>query len=158
MMPVLIVAAKLVGAWWFVDVMSGIYHYATDRGWNIPSQVAEFQHHHRHPDTFYPGPYSLIASLPLFALGYLVDTDIYFLAVAVSAIEVPHWLAHAKVDWFPLRVLRATGAVISTEQHDGHHNSPQFDRNYCIVTSWNNWWFNPLARMLVIPQRRARGS
>lgn len=138
--------------WWFADIMSGVYHYLTDRGWNVPSQVHMFAHHHVEPEGFYPTIYSFLGAIPFLALAIFVSPVFYLLAAATALIEVPHWMAHSRVQWPVVRFLRWTGAVISIEGHYDHHGGA-FDRNFCIVTNWNNWWFNKVVKLIVIPQR-----
>ena len=37
---------EAIGAYLLADLMTGVYHLATDRGWNIGRQVEIFQQHH----------------------------------------------------------------------------------------------------------------
>jgi sterol desaturase/sphingolipid hydroxylase (fatty acid hydroxylase superfamily) len=61
--------------------------------------------------------------------------------------QVPHYYAHRRSN-LPLvhhfvRVLQLTGVIISPEHHSAHHDG-KFNRNFCILSGWNNLWMNPL--------------
>ena len=149
---------QVLAAYLFADLCTGIYHFATDRGWNTRKVVALFQNHHETNtmDGFDWQP--MWAGVPFLALGLCLGwlelpLASFFIAGGSFGIlaQVPHYYAHRRSRSLRVhrivRWLQETGLIISPEHHSAHHDG-KFDCNFCILSGWNNWWFNHVARVL----------
>lgn len=142
---------QVVAAYALTDLLTGIYHFATDKGWNIRQQVMLFQRHHatNAMDADFDWQPMVIA-LPGMLLGAWLESPFVLALASFSMMsQVPHWYAHhrsanptirAVVRW-----LQKSGIIISPQEHASHHREP-FDKNFCIFNGWNNWWTNRLIR------------
>ncbi len=122
------------------DALTGIYHAATDYGWNVRSQVALFQDHHDHPRGITRDPKPAFAGIPLMLCGTLGHPAFFIvLGVTVSLSQVAHYYAHHRGSTV-VRFLQSWHVIIPPHKHAIHHH--QFDRNFCILSGWNNCWLN----------------
>jgi hypothetical protein len=141
---------EILIAYIFADFIGGVYHVLTDRGYNpIKSQVDEFQLHHKNPGEM---EFSLVPALfgiPTMFIGFICFPA-FFIALGLfgSLTQVTHWYAHKKEIPWVIRVLQKCWVIMPVQHHDDHH-SGNFDKNYCILSGWNNWWFNWVIRKFV---------
>lgn len=146
--------AQIVFAYWLADLLTGIYHYATDKGFNIRQQCELFADHHltNRLETWdwqpsVPAVPAFLCTIavwftgnPHWLQGYL--PFLFAISIFGMAAQVPHYYAHnpGRANII-IRGLQATGIFISPNHHGAHHTG-LYDRNFCIVSNWNNWWFN----------------
>ncbi len=131
------------------DAITALYHVATDLGWNIPYQVRVFQNHHANPLTMTFDLEPVLAGVPLIVLGvWFAPWFLIPLGIFISVAQVPHYYAH-----FPekcpkwLKKLQDLEIVIEPASHDSHHTEP-YDKDFAVLSGWNNWWVNKLAAKL----------
>lgn len=135
---------QIVLAYWLVDALGGLYHLATDRGFNIASQVAFFQKHHESPETMTFDLQPCLIGVPCLVAGwfvapwFLVPLGIFFCLA-----QVPHYYTHFPAPRF-VQVLQRAGIFVSPASHARHHDG-RFDRDFCVTAGWNNWWINWIA-------------
>lgn len=141
----MIIVLKILFAYLLADLISGIYHVLTDRGWNIPKQVMLFQQHHVTRSLEFDLSPFLFAS-PLFILAYWWQ-PVFCIALAISCgfIQVTHYYTHFPAP-LPIRLLQKAHLIMGPEEHEVHHSN--FDLNFCILSGWNNIWFNQLIRFI----------
>ena len=135
---------QIVAAYVLVDFLTGLYHLATDKGFNLQSQIDLFERHHRENsmDGFDCQP--MIAAIPAAVIGGWLHSPFLMAAGIIGCVaQVPHYFAHEGTDSRLIRLLQNTGLIISPRHHSIHHNG-KFDRNFCILSGWNNWWMNGL--------------
>jgi hypothetical protein len=147
--------AKVLAAYVVVDAGSGVYHCITDRGWNIREQVASFQEHHRTNMRMSVDWRACYFGIPLALAGLLLLRPFpMFLGIFLCLVEVSHYYSHLPRNRVPAlaRWLQNTGIIMSYDHHQGHHQG-EFDRNFCVLSGWNNWWLNKL--LPLIPHRRS---
>jgi sterol desaturase/sphingolipid hydroxylase (fatty acid hydroxylase superfamily) len=141
---------QVLVAYLFVDLLTGLYHWATDKGLNHPHQVELFSLHHETNtmDGFDWQP--SVIGLPTIAAGLLLGSSFLIAAGGFAILsQVPHYYAHRRssaplVHHF-VCILQLTGLIISPRHHAEHHKT--FDRNFCILSGWNNWWLNQVVRL-----------
>jgi Lipid desaturase domain len=133
-------------AYVLADLLGGLYHLATDHGCNIRSQVALFQWHHENPAAIGWDFKPAIGGIPILLLGVFWWHPIFFaaLGIAVCFGQMPHYWAHHKVR-HPVRFLQRARIILPPRHHARHH-SGHFDQNYCVLSGWNNFWLNWIAR------------
>jgi hypothetical protein len=141
------IVLQVLAAYFALDLLTGLYHLATDRGWNFRFQVELFQDHH-HTNTMETGfgwEQTLGAAVGL-ALGYWWSSP-FFVALGILAAlsQVPHYFAHHPPKRGPIKWLQDAGLIISPAHHQGHHRG-EFDQNFCIFSGLNDWWLNRLVR------------
>ena len=144
--------AQVLAAYLFVDLCTGIYHFATDRGWNTRKVVALFQDHHNTNTMEGFDWQPMWAGIPFLLLGLWLESSFLIAGGSFGILaQVPHYYAHRRsrspAVHRVVRWLQEAGLIISPEHHAGHHNG-KFDCNFCILSGWNNWWFNHVARAL----------
>lgn len=167
---------QILVAYLLMDIATGFFHFFTDKGWNFRHFVTQFQDHH-YTDTMKTFDWQpSVVALPAFlaswfiqditALHFLLPYQVFCIAFSYFGIisQVPHYFAHhpPKQDgsYFCLFTawivfLQATGCFITPSNHNGHHDGVLFNRNYCVMSCWNNWWINPFFQWLdrLIPNR-----
>lgn len=146
-MSVLLSVLEIILAYAFTDLLGGIYHYATDKGYNLKSQVVLFQEHHESNSMEGPGFYITIGpAILVFLVGWFLGS-VFLLAFGVFTLiaQVPHYYAHVANPPRLVRWLQATGIMISPEHHAKHHNGT-FDKNFCVFTGWNDCWLNAIIK------------
>jgi MFS family permease len=128
-------------AYVLADALTGLYHAATDRGWNIGWQVALFEQHHADPAGMVLDFWAAVLGVPLAAIAVFGWHPAFFIAfgLAISLCQVPHyWAHHRGPSW--ARVLQRWHMILPPREHAVHHRG--FDRNYCTLSGWNNAWLN----------------
>jgi hypothetical protein len=137
-----------LAGWWCADAIGGLYHLATDRGYNLPFQVKSFQNHHEKPWTMTFDLEPLVGAIPLMVLAwYLQSVFLSAMALGIGFTQVPHYYvhhAHKCPRW--ITWLQWTGLILQPDRHRSHHTPPH-EHNFCILAGWSDWWINPLARV-----------
>lgn len=141
---------QVLCAYTVVDALVGLYHWATDYGYNTPDMVRKFKEHHVDPLNmlefdWQPMPPGILVMLVGLAFGSsFVAAFGSFLVLA----QVPHYYTHRRsrspIIHRTMRLLQRLNLVASPESHHLHHDG-KFDRNFCVLSGWNNWWLNWLA-------------
>ena len=149
MIPVLVSSLiKVLSAWLLMDLLTGIYHFVTDRGWNFKHQVDMFRDHHNTNTMLGFDWQPMVAGFPVLCLGVWI-ADSFLMALGSFAIlaQIPHYYAHVPNPPAAIKLLQRWGLMITPAHHAGHHGGA-FDTNFCIFTGWADYLLNPLARML----------
>lgn len=152
MLTIVVTLAQVLLAYLLVDAFSGLYHWATDSGFNVRQQRESFADHHVTNTMQEPISWLQAAvGVPVGILGLLCDSAFLgALGVFTVLVQVPHYYAHRRSEspivHHVVRALQLSGLIISPEKHAAHHNGV-FDRNFCIVSGWNNVWLNPLTKL-----------
>jgi ubiquitin-conjugating enzyme E2 variant len=146
------------------DLVTGLVHWAADTYCSEetpvigPSLIKPFRMHHFDPkDICRHGVVetlgnTCILACPLLGLLVYAGTSVewpgaHAFAALVAVLSVGmtvatnqfHKWAHADLPPAPVRLLQASGLILSSEHHEGHHGGG-FDSRYCIT----NGWMNPL--------------
>jgi hypothetical protein len=136
---------QVLAAYLFVDLATGLYHLATDKGCNFAHQVKLFTLHHdtNTMDGFDWQP--SVIGVPAMLLGLWLGSSFLIAGGAFGILsQVPHYYAHRRSDselvHHFVRILQLTRLIISPQHHAAHHTT--FERNFCIVSGWNNYWLN----------------
>jgi len=143
-----LIAVQVFAGWLIADAMGGLFHLFTDRGWNIPLLVRQFQNHHDRPWTMTFDLEPVLGAIPLafiawFALPWLFGS----MAVGVGFTQIPHYYIHHPEQcpvW--MKLLQKTRIVLRPDSHEQHHRT--FDRGFCILAGWNDWWIDRVARAI----------
>lgn len=142
---ILIVLAAYVAA----DALGGLYHLMTDLGYNIPSQIRFFRQHHERPLTMTFDLEPAVAAAPMLIAAWFV-WPVFFVSLAVflTLSQIPHYYAHhtGRVPKL-VKLMQRCGLFITERYHNAHH-SGNFNRNFCVLAGWNDWWINRLAARL----------
>jgi len=136
---------EILFAYLVVDALTGIYHLMTDKGFNLQHQVDLFEEHHRTNTMEGFDWQPLVVAIPLLVLGAW-NRSLFLTSASLfgCVAQVPHYLAHhSDKSGRVVRLLQATRVIIHPKHHAVHHNG-KFNRNYCILSGWNNWWMNTL--------------
>ncbi|WP_425618058.1 fatty acid desaturase CarF family protein [Anatilimnocola sp. NA78] len=149
MIPFLFSAMLVLIALAVVDLLTGIYHVMTDRGWNLKHQVEYFRIHHEDPQSMKSFDWQpMFAGVPFMLVGAWLESSLIlamgsFLVLA----QVPHYYVHVPNPPLAIRALQRVGLCITPAYHDGHHCG-DFDRNFCVLTGWGDYLLNPLVQLL----------
>jgi hypothetical protein len=119
---------EVFAAWLLIDLLTGIYHFVTDRGWNFRNQVEQFRDHHVNNRMLGFDWQPMLAGMPVMLAGCFAE------------------YAHVPSPPRVVRFLQAIGLMISAEHHAAHHCG-KFDRNFCIFTGWADYLLNPIVRL-----------
>jgi len=146
------VLMQLFLAYVLADLLSGLYHLATDRGYNIAAQVGLFAKHH---DTNTMDGFdwqTFAAGMPLSLIGaWFHQPFAIALGIFVALTQVTHYYAHRRSSSrFIHRIVRAlqtTRAIVPPQSHARHHQPPH-RRDFCLLSGWNNVWLNPLVALI----------
>lgn len=145
-------ALQVLAAYVLADLLTGLYHFATDRGWNFRWIVELFDDHHRTNAMQGFDWQPMQVGVPGMVLGlWLAWQELpgasFVLALASFGClsQIPHYYAHRRAKSLAICWLQRTGIIISPKHHAGHHRG-RFDRNFCILSGWNNCWLNWLTR------------
>jgi hypothetical protein len=146
-------ALQVLAAYLVVDLLTGLYHLVTDKGFNVGHQVKLFTAHH---DTNTMEGFDwqpAVVGAPAMLIGALIESPLLMAGGAFGILsQVPHYYAHVRskseLVHHVVRILQLTGLIISPQHHAAHHDGV-FNRNFCILSGWNNWWLN----WLVAPRR-----
>ncbi len=139
---------EIVLAYLFADLASGLYHYATDRGWNLAQQVALFADHHKTSTMENFDWQTFAAGMPISIAGAWLHSPFGVAAgVFIALTQVTHYYAHRRSEsaWVHAVVsrLQRAGLIIRPQAHARHHRAPH-NRDFCLLSGWNNWWLNRL--------------
>jgi hypothetical protein len=138
---------QVVAAWLFIDLLTGIYHFVTDRGWNFEDQVAMFRDHHTNNRMLGFDYQPMFAGFPVMCTGWFAESSFLIAAGAFAVLaQIPHYYAHLANPPPAARLLQRMGLMITPEHHAAHH-SGKFDRNFCIFTGWADYLLNPIVRL-----------
>lgn len=144
---------QVVLAYVVADALAALYHLATDCGFNTPRIVAQFRKHHDAPRTMTFDLEPAVGGIVLLLLSHLwAPWFLSSLGVFVSFAQVPHYFTHhpapRAVKW-----LQWLGLILRPRVHAAHHYG-KFDRDFCVISGWNNFWINAIVRRS--PWLRAR--
>lgn len=154
-MFLLLALIQIAVAHWLVDLLTGIYHYTTDKGFNFPQQVRLFNDHHdTNTMTNVVDLQTAIAAAPLAVLALLASIGglpalawatpfLWAFAAFTLLAQTPHYFAHHPPKNAVLRFMQRIGLMLPPQSHADHHNGT-FDRNFCIFSGAHNWWMNRL--------------
>jgi len=138
-------ALQVLAAYILADLMTGIYHFATDRGFNFAWIVELFQDHHRTNTMEGFDWQPMIPSFPGMLFGMYLESPFITALGAFGALsQIPHYYAHRKANRV-VKFMQRWGIILSPRHHAGHHGG-KFDCNFCILSGWNNWWLNYVTR------------
>ncbi len=138
---------QCVLAYFALDLLTGIYHLATDKGWNVKQQVELFNDHHASNTLEAYEWRPLLFAVPVFITGLYWQVP-FLVALGVLAVftQVPHYFAHNPPKWGPVRWLQLTGIIITPEHHAGHHQN-DFSQNFCVFSGWSDVVLNPIVKL-----------
>jgi hypothetical protein len=151
------IAFQIIAAYIVADAISGLYHWLTDRGLNIKQQVDMFQEHHVTATMTDFDWQTFAAGLPAMILGAWIHSP-FLLALGFfgAMTQCTHYYAHRtsgnRVIRAVVRALQETGIIVHPSNHAKHHASQKFDRDFCLLSGWNNFWLN---RVVWLFERRA---
>jgi hypothetical protein len=133
---------EFLAAYTLADLFTGVYHLITDRGWNVRSQVALFQGHHDDPAGLGLDLSPAVAGVPLMMLALIGWHPLFFVVLGMSTAlgQVPHYWAHHRGNRL-VRTLQWMHLILPPRHHARHHRG-EFDRNFCVLSGWNNPWLN----------------
>ena len=138
---------QVLAAWLLIDLLTGIYHFFTDRGWNLSHQVALFRDHHVNNRMLGFDWQPMLAGFPVMLAGWFAESSFLLAAGSFAVLaQIPHYYAHIPNPPPAVRLLQRWGLMITPEHHAGHHGG-KFDRNFCIFTGWADYVLNPLVRL-----------
>lgn len=147
--------AQILAAYVVADALAALFHLATDCGFNTPRIVAQFRNHHVAPHTMTFDLEPAVGGIVLLILSHLwAPWFLASLGVFISFGQVPHYFTHHPAPRF-VRVLQKLRIILPPETHASHHNGT-FDRDYCVISGWNNFWINAIARRVPGIQARLR--
>lgn len=149
MCVVLLGGLYVLGAYFFAELLSGVFHWWEDRygnpDWPILGKyvIQPNIEHHQYPRKFCKGNYwqrnyttlmpSLLLALIAFSYGeYFLCLTFCFMS---QANEMHSW-THTKTNKF-IRSLQKIGILQSHRQHAIHHKRP-YDKYYCVMTNYLN--------------------
>lgn len=145
------VALQILAAYILADLLSGLYHLATDKGFNFRNQIEMFQEHHD-TNTMAGFDWQTFAGGMVLAVpgAWCHSAFVVALGIFVALTQVTHYYAHVR-SRSPLvhRIVKALQGwlIVSPLAHASHHKPPH-SRDFCLLSGWNNWWLNPLVRWL----------
>lgn len=142
------ISLEILAAYVLVDALSGIYHLATDKGFNIPSQIKMFQNHH---DTNTMDNFdwqTFAAGMVICGIGGWFHSAFLLAAGFFGAMtQVTHYYAHRRSEspfvHQVVRFLQRNRIIVHPISHAKHHKEP-FARDFCLLSGWNNFWLNGL--------------
>ena len=139
------------------DFLSGMYHLVTDRGWNIPSQLSQFNNHHERPWTMTFDWEPLLAGLPMILAGWWLSIAfLVWLGVFLSLAQVPHYYAHHPAPrWIVF--LQEADLILPVELHAAHHEPPH-NKDFCVLSGWTNGLINAIEWMVPIRRSASGGT
>ena len=141
---------EVVLAWFLVDLLTGLYHFATDKGYNFKYQVDLFNDHHQTNTMAGFDWQPMVVGTPALLLGVWIESS-FIVALGSFAIlaQVPHYYAHVTNPPRYIIFLQKIGLMISPEHHAAHHDGT-YNRNFCIFTGWCDYLLNPFLWLLRI--------
>jgi hypothetical protein len=139
--------AKVVLAYVAADAISGLYHWLTDKGMNFRGQIEMFQEHHVTNTMQGFDWQTFAAGLPAMIVGAWIHSP-FLLALGFfgAMTQCTHYYAHRRsrnrVINSVVRALQELRIIVHPASHQRHHTSQKFDRDFCLLSGWNNWWLN----------------
>jgi hypothetical protein len=149
-MPWLVAIAEILAAYILADLGSGLYHLATDKGLNFRGQVELFQDHHE-TNTMQDFDWQTFAAgMPIAVLGAWCHSAFFVALGCFAALsQVTHYYAHRRSSSAVVHrvvvTLQRCGLIVHPKSHQRHHTTP-FNRDFCLLSGWNNWWLNAAMR------------
>lgn len=145
-------ALEVLIAYVLVDLATGVYHWLTDKGFNLHHQVCQFREHHDTNSMVGFDWQPMLIGVPAMLLGLWLESAWLLAAGSFGVLaQVPHYYAHRRSQYQAvhrvIRLLQRTCVILSPQAHAEHHDG-RFERNFCILSGWNNWWLN----LLVAPR------
>lgn len=125
--------------WLIADLASGVFHIATDYGYNIPRFVKAFEDHHRCPNDLCFNPIYLLVGIPIICATWPSMLGIS-LGVGLSVSQLSHQMAHRQCPYF-VRWLQWCRILMHPKHHIQHHRG-NHNRSYCALCGWNDWWMD----------------
>lgn len=150
------VAIQILLAYLLADLLSGLYHLATDKGFNVQNQIEMFQEHHD-TNTMSGFDWQTFAAGFPFAIFGAWFHSAFFVALGcfIALTQVTHYYAHvrSKNEWVRaiVRGLQRAGFIVHPKAHQRHHRAP-FNRDFCLLSGWCNPLLNAVLWMF---ERRA---
>ncbi len=146
--PYIFAFLQVFVAWLLIDLLTGIYHFVTDRGWNFANQVAMFRDHHVNNRMLGFDYQPMFAGFPVMLAGVFAESSFLLAAGSFAVLaQIPHYYAHVPNPPAAVQLLQRCGLMISPEHHSRHHHG-KFDKNFCIFTGWMDLVLNPIIRLL----------
>lgn len=144
----IVVLLQILGAFLLADLLSGLYHLATDYGYNVASQVTLFADHHDSNTMAGFDWQTFAAGMPIAVVGaWFHQPFAVALGCFIAATQITHYYAHVRsTNVFvhrAVRLLQRLRVIVHPAMHARHH-SPPFSRDFCLLSGWNNQWLNPL--------------
>lgn len=153
MLTILYYAVSLVVAYFVADLIGALYHLATDYGYNTKRIVANFRNHHAIPESMTFDLEPMLGGIPLCIAGYYLSSPfIIMVGVFLSFAQIPHYFVHHPspnwVKWLqqPRKWLGGRSIFLPPIEHQTHHESELFNRNFSVI----NGWANPVVNSLII--------
>lgn len=152
----MIVAIQILAAYILADLLSGLYHFATDKGFNTQNQIEMFQEHHETNTMKGFDWQTFAAGMPLVAIGgWFHSVFAIALGIFIALTQVTHYYAHVRsrsdLVHHVVRTLQICRVIVPPEQHKRHHSEP-FDRDFCLLSGWCNWPMNRVLQLFREPE------
>ncbi len=142
-----LIAVQIIAAYIRIDALSGVYHFATDKGFNIRSQIEMFQEHHN-TNTMQGFDWQTFAvALPIVGVGSWFHSPFWIACGIFAALtQVTHYYAHVRSSSAAVhRIVRSLqGWIIVSPIAHARHHAPPHARDFCLLSGWNNCWLNPI--------------
>ena len=133
---------EIVFAYFAADLLAAVFHFVTDRGWNLPHVVRDFQNHHERPETMTFDLQPMLIGLPVGAIGvWSGSTFVIALGLFLSVAQVPHYFSHHPAPGW-VKALQNRRLILPPLVHAKHHTSKSFDRDFSVLNGWSNEFFN----------------
>jgi palmitoyl-[glycerolipid] 3-(E)-desaturase len=148
--------AAIFAAYILADMLSGLYHCATDYGFNVRNQIEMFQEHHVTNTMLDFDWQTFAAAMPLVALGgWLHSAFLIALGCFIALTQVTHYYAHrrssSRLVHHVVSALQLARVIVPPASHSRHH-SGEFNRDFCLLSGWCNPVLNAVVALF---ERRA---
>lgn len=145
------IIAQIVLAYAMVDAISGLYHWATDRGYSIRQQVEMFAEHHVTATMTDFDWQTFAVGMPFMLVGAWFHSPFWVAAGFFGVMtQITHYYAHRKssvpIIHHAVRILQIARVIVPPEWHKRHHEAEDHDRDFCLLSGWNNFWLNRVVR------------
>jgi len=143
----------IILAYLMVDAIGGVYHWMVDRGYGLRQQVTLFARHHDENTMTDFDWQTFAVGLPFMVVGAWFHSPFWVVAGFFGVItQCTHYYAHRRSSvpliYHVVRVLQISGVIIRPSAHQRHHSSGRYDRDFCLLSGWNNFWLNPVLQFL----------
>lgn len=144
---------EILAAYVIADAISGLYHWATDRGYSIRQQVDLFQEHHVNNTMTDFDWQTFAAGMPAMIIGAWIHSPFLIALGFFGAMtQCTHYYAHRrsrnKIVFHAVSLLQHLRLIVSPIDHQRHHLAENYDRDFCLLSGWNNIWLNPLVMLV----------